>query len=141
MAGQRLRDQPGKLRNLGRAADDIHGLVLEQRIAQPLGHAADDRDDQAGPVLLEMLEMAQIREDPVLRVLPHRAGIDHDGVGLLDAVGQPKTGVLERGGDQAGIQLVHLAAEALDMNGAIFHNNRRIKHLRRESKRDACSTY
>jgi len=130
VANQRLHDQLRQLRNLSRAADDVDSLMGQERIAKPLGHTADDRDDHAGPMLFEVLEVPKVREHPVLRMLPDRTGVDDDRVGLLDALGKPKTGILKRDSHQPRVQLVHLASEALDVNGTILHNDARIRLLR-----------
>ena len=57
---ERLVQQVRDLRNLGGPAHDIDSLMFEELIAQALRHAADDSDNHLGPMLFQMLEMAQV---------------------------------------------------------------------------------
>src|SRR5256885_9019721 len=49
-----------------------------------LRHASHDADDQLGLALLELPELAELREDLVLRLFADRAGVDEDQVGVVN---------------------------------------------------------
>jgi hypothetical protein len=117
LAGKRLVQQLSDLGNLGRPAHDIDGRVAEQLVAKALRHATDDGHDEFRPVLLQVLEVPQVREDPLLGMLSYGARIDQYGIGLFDIVRQTEARLLQRGTDQRRIQLVHLATEAQNMHG------------------------
>jgi hypothetical protein len=99
---------------LGGAADDVDGLVFEEFLAEPLGHTADDADDQIGPALFDVLEMAKLREDALLGVLADGAGIYQDNVGFLDVICQREACLHKARTDQGGIELIHLTPKGLD---------------------------
>ncbi len=118
---QRLFGQFCDLRNLGRAADDIDGLMLQELAAETLRHAADNADHHLRPMLSQVLQTAEMGKDAILRMLSHRARVDEYNIGILDAAGQAETCLFERSTHQGRVQLVHLAAEALDIDRAISH--------------------
>ena len=81
------RQQFGHSRELARADDDVDvRRPLQNQVLILLGHAAQDADGQLGLALLELLDPAQGAVDLVLGVLPDRAGVVEDRVGLLDVV-------------------------------------------------------
>ncbi len=62
--------------------------AAEDRLLVLLGHAAQDADGHLRLALLEPLDPAQSAVDLVLGVLPDRARVVEDRVGLVDVVGQ-----------------------------------------------------
>src|SRR5690606_22510325 len=53
--------------------------------------------------------------EPVVGVLPHGAGVEHDHVGLGAVLGAPVAGVLEQAGQALGVVDVHLAPVGADL--------------------------
>lgn len=111
----------GDLWYLCGACDDIHGGMGEQLEPEPLSHTAHDGNDGIGAGLLEVLEVAEMREDAVLGVGADGAGVYQNGVGVGGFVGDVESGVFERGGYQRRIKLVHLAAEGLYVDFSLSH--------------------
>ena len=80
------------------------------------GDTAAHADDYAGTRALQVLHPAQVMEHFLLRLLAHRAGIEHNHVGFGRIVGGFH--VLCRGehvGHFGRVVFVHLAAERLDI--------------------------
>ena len=68
----------------GRAEDEVDvGRPFLDAPLLELRHAAHHADDEVGPVLLEALQRAELREDLVLRLFADRTGIEQDQVGVL----------------------------------------------------------
>ena len=57
--------------------------LVHDDLAILLRHAAADRDLHAGRDVLDRLEVAEVAVEPVVGVLAHGAGVEHDDVGLL----------------------------------------------------------
>ena len=85
-------------------------------MSDPLGyrrlahHAAAEEDLLAGMAALGVNQSAHIAEDPLLRVLPDGAGVQHDDVGALLRVGQAVARLHQHPADTLGVGLVLLAA-------------------------------
>ena len=61
-------------------------------------------------------------------MVPYRTGVDQHDIGVLDVIGQGVPGIGQGRGHQGTVQLVHLAAEALDMDFWIIHRGGRISY-------------
>jgi hypothetical protein len=85
-------------------------LLVEQLLAQVLGHAAGDADDQRGVGGLEAREVAEAAQHALLGVLADRAGVEDHRVGVLGAVHERHAGALEHAGHEFAVGHVHLAA-------------------------------
>ena len=75
-----------------------------------LGQAAADRDLHAGVGVLDRAQVPEVAVEAVVRVLPYRAGVEDDHVGVA-AVGAHVAGRLEQTADPLRVVHVHLAAE------------------------------
>ena len=60
-----------------------HGALRVIVVAVLLRQAAADRDLHPGPLRLDRREVAEVAVEPVVGVLAHRAGVEHDDVGLV----------------------------------------------------------
>src|SRR5712692_7605915 len=90
--------------DVGRALDEAGAFLARD--------AAADRDHQCGVGALQMLDPPQIGEHLLLRLLAHRAGVEHDDVGVLGTRGGFQSlGRAQHAGDLLRVVLVHLAAE------------------------------
>ena len=95
-----------------------HGALRRTRVAVLLGQAAADGDLHVGIGLLARREVAEVAVQLVVGVLPHRAGVEDDDVGV-GAVGRALVaGRLQQPGQPFGVVHVHLAAVGADLVGA-----------------------
>ena len=62
-------NQAGDFGQLAGAGDDIYTIMFEQFFPHPLSHTADNSDQQGGVSLFKVLDMSQMRQDPVFGVL------------------------------------------------------------------------
>ena len=100
----------------GRHEDVDVGIAGQQlRAGLDADHAAHERHGAVGFALLPRLEAAQFADGLVLGALAHHAGVEHDDVGLVEAVGRPVADLLQLGGDVVGIGHIHLAADGPDV--------------------------
>lgn len=78
---------------------------------------ATDTDQHTGPLFFQLTPHPEVREDLFLGLLAYRAGVEQQHVGLFRPVGRfhPVTDT-EHVQHTAGIVLVHLAPECLDVN-------------------------
>src|SRR5690606_13177675 len=105
-AVQRLR--PEDEIDVGRAPDD--------RLALLAGDAAADADQQIGSLALERARAPELGDHLLLCLLAHRAGVEQDDVGVLDAVGPARAFARRQDvGHAVGVVLVHLAPEGADV--------------------------
>src|SRR5215468_661962 len=104
-------DELAHARDGGGAEDeiDVRRALLEPTLPE-LRHAPHDADHEIGARALEVFELAQPREDLVLGLLPDRAGVEEDQIGVLRHFRELVALLLEQTGDALGIVLVHLAA-------------------------------
>ena len=78
-----------------------------------LGEAAADRDLHARPGVLRGPQVAEVAVQPVVGVLPHRAGVEHHDVGLVTGGGHVARG-LQQPRHPLGVVHVHLAPVGAD---------------------------
>ena len=110
MQGLRSKDHV----NAGRAADDVFALLARD--------AAAHGDQHAGTRLLDFADAAEVGESLLLGLFTNGAGVDDDQVGLLKHVGAfiAHFGV-EKVGDATAVVVVHLAAEAAQIEFLRLH--------------------
>ena len=129
--GLRLVPDPGPLEECGqrahvvRAVDHVDpGGAFGDPGALHLGQAAADRDLHA--VLLLRQQVPQVAVQPVGRVLPDRAGVEHHHVRGLAVTGGLVARLVEQAGQALGIVRVHLAPVGADLVGpaACCHSTR-----------------
>ena len=87
----------------GARSQDLVPVLLRQ--------AAAHGDLQAGPLLLQGPQLAEVAIKPVVGVFPNAAGIEDHDVGVLGAVGRDHPFGFEEPGQALGVVLVHLAPE------------------------------
>ncbi len=103
---QRLRAEPHV--DVGRALDEACAFLARD--------AAADRDHQGGVGALQVLDPPEIGEQLLLRLLAHRAGVEHDDIGVLGTRGAFQSlGRAQHAGDLLRVVLVHLAAEGAEV--------------------------
>ena len=71
-----------------------------------------------GRAALTGAQLAEVAVEPVVGVLAHRAGVEHDDVGRLALRRAPVARVLEQAGQPLGVVHVHLAPEGADLVAA-----------------------
>ena len=120
-----LIDLPEKLREAPHGLgpeDQVHvGVGLLHPLAHPLllGHAAAEAQDHGGVGFLGVAESAQVAEDPVLRVLPHGAGVEEGQVGLRRVTHQGEAHLLQHPHELLAVRHVLLAAEGIHAGGGM----------------------
>src|SRR6266446_556365 len=98
-------------RDRRRAEHEVDGRDAPlNRLLLELRHASHDADDQLGVFRLELPELAELREDLLLRLLADRAGVDEDQVGLLLVCSELIALGAEQARDALRVVLVHLTA-------------------------------
>ena len=96
------------------AEDQIHkGVALPQFLRHMLllDHAPAKTDDQPRMAALEIFQRPHVAEHPVLRMLPHRAGVKKDQIRLLRPLGEAEAHGTQHSLDPFGIGDILLAAE------------------------------
>ena len=91
---------------------------LANQVAVLLGQATGNHDLQIGPRLLHRLEMTQVAVELVVGVLTDAAGVEHDHIGVVEALGRLQPVGLEQTRDPFGVVFVHLAPEGAQQIGA-----------------------
>ena len=104
---------------LRRAANDIYGRVFEQGITEALRHTANNSDDEFGPGLFDMLQVAEVRENFFFSVLANGASVNKNDVSVIEFFSKSEISIFERTCYQSRIQLVHLAPKTANVN--VFH--------------------
>ena len=105
------------------AEDDVHpGRAARDLAAVLLRQAAADRDLHARPGVLHRAEVAEVAVELVVRVLPDRAGVEHDDVRGGAGGRAPVARVLQQAGQPLGVVHVHLAAVGADLVRAGVHD-------------------
>ena len=89
-----------------------------------LRHASGHADNHIRSLGFELCDTSKLGEDFVFRLLPHGAGVEHDNIGILDAIGLDKAIFEQEVFDLIGVIHIHLAApgdhgEALRARGCI----------------------
>src|SRR5262249_44381663 len=92
---------------------DLAAVLLRQ--------APADRDLHAGMSLLDRPQVAEVAVQPVVRVLPHRAGVEHHHVWCRTLHGADVPRPLEQPGQPLGVVDVHLAPVGADLVRARAH--------------------
>jgi len=101
------------------AEDHIHpGGPGDDGVPVLLRHASADRDLHTGSGHLRRGEVTEVAVQPVVGVLPDRAGVEHHDVGLRVLSAAAVAGGLQDAGDPLGVMHVHLAAVGLHVIGA-----------------------
>ena len=101
------------------AEDQVHeriGPVDLVHVGGLLHHAAADADLHHGILLFKMGDPAQAAEDPLVRVVPDRTGVEEDKIRVL-ALNLLITGRPQDARQLLRIPGVHLTAEGIDMEG------------------------
>ena len=102
------------------AEHDIHPRrPAQHRVAVLLGQATADGDLHVRIGLLARRQVAEVAVELVVGVLPDRAGVEHDDVGVGTVGGAPVSGGLQQPGQPLGVVHVHLAAVGADLIGAL----------------------
>src|SRR6476469_4528332 len=93
-------------------------IEREQPLSLRLGVAAADRDHLVGLALLDRPCLGEVRGKALVGLLPDRAGVEdeHVGLGLVARLAEPQ--LLEHALDPLGVVGVHLAAESRDVVAA-----------------------
>ena len=97
--------------------------LLQHSVAVFLRQAATDGDLHVGIGLLARREVAQIAVQLVVGVLPHRAGVEDDDVGIGTLGRAFVSGGLQQPGQPFGVMHIHLAAVGADLIGATYLAN------------------
>ena len=93
-----------------RPAHDLAAVLLRQ--------APADRDLHAGVGLLGGAQVTEVAVEPVVGVLPYRAGVEDHHVSLGTAISPDVPGRLEQATDPLGVVHVHLTAVGTHLVGA-----------------------
>jgi hypothetical protein len=110
------RQELGELRHLSRAERDVDEReLLEHLVLQRLRPAAADADHGVRLLGLEALRLAQVADQPVVRLLADRAGVEEDQVGVVAVLGLAVAERLEHALHPLRVVLVHLAPEGGDV--------------------------
>src|SRR5438874_6333820 len=110
----RIRSIPAtsltRSRGTARSIDGVRSRTSLDRPLLELRHASHEADVQLWLALLELPELAELREDLVLRLCADCAGVDEDQVGVVFVLGE----LVALGGEEARhalrVVLVHLTA-------------------------------
>jgi hypothetical protein len=94
------------------------GRPLLDRTLVLLGHAPPDRNLHAGAAVLDRLQVPEVAVQLVVGVLPDRAGVQDDHIGILGGGGRDEAVGLEEAGDALAVMGVHLTPEGADEVGA-----------------------
>ena len=88
-------------------------LLLQQLIAQALGHAPQDAHFELWILALSPFQVLQSVADALLSIVPNRAGIEQNQIGLLFALRGGKARFCEDAGHNLAVAKVHLTTVAL----------------------------
>ena len=122
-ADRATRDRPPRATRRGggssRPERDVNeGVTLEDPISLGLGVAAADRDDRVGVAGLLRLRVAKVCGEPLVGLLPDRAGVEDEHVGISRSRCLPEPELLEQAADALGVVRIHLAAKRRDVVAA-----------------------
>ncbi len=126
LSGEGGDDELRYLRDMGGAANNVDGLMFEELRAESLGHATDDGDDEVGAGFFCVFEVAEVGKHPLFGMVADGAGVDDNDVGGSVVVAESEACVLEGGGDEGGVELVHLAAEVFYVHFCGIHRIRPV---------------
>lgn len=77
-----------------------------------LSHAAADADDQAGILLFELFQRADVAENALLGMFTHRTGVEQNQIGIFQRVAQAEAHILQHAADFLAVVDILLAAIA-----------------------------
>ena len=120
---QSLFSQIDKLWNLARPADNIDRFMRAQLGFETLSHTPEHSNYCIRPALFKVFEISQKRKNFSLCVFSDRAGIYQNHIGGSFAIDNLKTRFRKCVSNQIRIELIHLAAETLDMYSSTIHKN------------------
>src|SRR5919106_6858573 len=110
------RDPLAEMRDRSRPEGDVDkGVLLEDPITLRLGVTAADRDHEIGSLALARGRVPEIGGQPGVRLLTHRAGVEHDHVRVVRAHRFAEPERLEHALDPLRVVSVHLATEGRDV--------------------------
>src|SRR3954469_8150631 len=110
------RQELGQLRHLAGSERDVHEReLLEHLVLHGLCPAAAHADHPLRILGLQPLGLAQMADQPVVRLLADGAGVEEDQVGLVALAGLLVAERLEHALHALRVVLVHLAAERRDV--------------------------
>ena len=101
-------DRPGAERDVDSRVELEDPLALRLRVAAP------DGDHTVGILALARGRLAEVRGELRVRLLPDRAGVEDDDVGLGGGGRLPEAELLEHALDALRVVRIHLAAERGD---------------------------
>ena len=109
-------DPVGEVRDRAGAEGDVDVRVeLEDALALRLRVAAADGDDLAGITALQRGCLREVGGELLVGLLPDRARVEHEHVGLVLRRGLPQAELLEHALDPLGVVRVHLTPERCDV--------------------------
>ena len=91
----------------------------QHRVTVLLSQTAADRDLHIGVGLLARRQVAEISVQLVVGVLAHRAGVEHDDVGVRPIGRLAVSGGFQQPRQPLGVVHIHLAAIGADLIGAL----------------------
>ena len=111
--GEPARREPvAEVRDRSRAEGDVHErIAVEDPLPLRLGIAPADRDDEIGIPALSGGRVAEVRRQLRVRLLPDRAGVEHEHVCLFRGGRLAEPERLEHALDALRVVGVHLTAE------------------------------
>ena len=112
-----------------RSGDDVHLAGLQQGLAHPLGHAAEDAHDHVGTGLAVDVELADAAQDALLGVVADGAGVRHDHVGFPDLFRADISFLAENGEDHFRVRYIHLATVCLNVNLSHIESMRKDREI------------
>ena len=92
----------------------IDTVLGNELLAHPLGHAAQHPYHQMLVMLAQRLEVGQTREHLLLGIVANGAGIDENGIGILDIIAQGVTSHLHDRSHHLAVGHIHLATISFD---------------------------
>ena len=98
-----------------RTHDQVHLLRVQQLVFQAFRHAADDAHNSSGALLPLQVELLDPAPDPLLGIVPHRAGIGHDEVRFLHVLCPLIPLLRQDGKDDLGVIDIHLTPVCFDI--------------------------
>ncbi len=108
--------QDGQRADVVRAEHDVHpGRAPLHLAAVLLGQAAAHGDLHARLAGLDRGQVPEVAVEPVVRVLPHRAGVEDDDVRLPSRFGAHVARLFQQSGQALGVVHVHLAPVGADV--------------------------
>src|SRR5437764_14720168 len=130
LGGDRVRNQElRQLVNLAGAERDVHEREPGEHILlDRLRPAAADAHHDLGAIALDALGLPQVGDEPVIRLLADRAGVEQDQIRLLATRRLAVAERLEHPLHPLGVVLVHLAAEGGDV--VALHRRPRVTAAR-----------